>query len=253
MKKTIMIFCGAFLLCGILGFFAGRDEVSRPPSLVDAAFRGVEARPRLSARLVREECDLVYIFHGRLLYRFDVRSNTLRVRPTSDSEVASLFVQALRRPDEFPINRDTLVILVGGPAGGFALKDVLVSKDPHKIRDVVTGALGGMSGFAVGYKFGTMRQLDYESSEIRAVLDSEDQWRKYKKVYLSRLGIRLYWLSRSIADPKTATVYRTLALRTWERADRAKPEELAPRDFLAALDSLQRSGAPPSPLWPFKL
>ena len=178
---------------------------------------------------------LVYSVDDTILYRFDVRTNSL-----SPSKVAwELTLQdGFESPLDYPINGNVVVALLGGAAAGFTAKDALQSS---KKKHVVAAILGGISGYSLGFKLGSMRALPPDSKKVRDVLDNEDNWLRLEKLYYERVVRQSYRAARMLKDTAQAGHHKASAVLLHRLGE--GQDDLDPVDMLMATNQFNKTAS----------
>jgi hypothetical protein len=241
MTKSIAVtFFLAFLIFGAIGFFNARADVADPDYTREQIFKDVELLLKpVATRTVKGPGEFVYRPGGHVLYRFDLETD--RLSKSTYAERLEL-EQGFENPVKFPIRGALIIALLGGPTAGYTIKDLTALEELGKVKYVVAGILGGISGFTLGYKLGTLGSLSPESPEARSLLEDAKEWRKYKRVYLKRVAFRIYQCAIGIKEPKKSEYYKSAAALFY-RMSTNKAKEIAPFDLFWAVDTLNAAGA----------
>ncbi|MEA2603795.1 MAG: hypothetical protein QOF89_4787 [Acidobacteriota bacterium] len=238
-RNIAVTFALAFLIFGGIGFFNARADVADPDYVREQAFKDVQLLLRPASHTVKGVGEFVYRSDGHVLYRFDLETN--RLSKSSYAERLEL-EQGFENPVKFPIRGSLLIALLGGPTAGYTIKDLTALENLGKVRYVLAGLLGGVSGFTLGYKLGTLRPLSPRSPELRALIEDEKEWRSYKSIYLKRVAFRIYQCALEIKEPKKREYYKVSA-SLFYRLSTSKTREITPLDLLWAVNTLNHAGA----------
>ena len=158
-KPLIGIFISAFAMLAIIGFINGRSAVNQTDFLENEIVKHFELLLRKAERdkggqVHRGKVHIVYKIDGVELYRYDVETNKLVSSVDKTKiELSERFEPVAR----FPINENILVTLLGGGTAGFTVKGAFDRlKESGKRKSILAAILGGISGYSIGYKIGTL-------------------------------------------------------------------------------------------------
>ena len=136
MKTIIGFFAIAFLVFGFIGFSAGHKAASASDFVQEVCLKRLNLVVRRETPSIKGAAELVYQENGKVFYRFDVESNTLKKTP--DAAAMSL-EPAFQSGLKFPIDDDLLLAVVGGSGAGFKAKDLFALQEVKSYRAATAG------------------------------------------------------------------------------------------------------------------
>ncbi len=183
MNKRLLVVLSAFGIPAVLGFINGRSAVNKPEYVKEYLMHHLH--------LDRDRGMLRFFNGNDVVYEFDVETNT--PAPT-DAGMMVFAENEVSLPLPFPVSEATIISLLGGPAGGLTVTRLSRLKDRAV---VVVGIASALTGFALGYKVGTLMHPPFYSRDFKTILESKDEWMEIERSVFDG-----YFLSNLLARKK---------------------------------------------------